>query len=339
MIDLQTLSKNELIKLIEDCFMGKKPSLFATARKVREQYCGNKVFLRGLVEISNYCPNDCLYCGIRVSNRNAIRYRLTKEEILACCQKGYAVGLRTFVLQGGEDVYYTDECLCDIISVLKMRYPDVAITLSLGERSRQSYERLYEAGADRYLLRHETANEEHYNKLHPEPLTLANRQKCLFALKEIGYQTGAGLMVGSPGQSIECLAEDLMLIRELKPQMVGIGPFIPHEDTPFASENMGDLHQTLCMLALTRILLPNVLLPATTALGSIAKDGLEQGLAAGANVIMPNLSPERYRDAYALYNGKMHGESEVAEKLVAIANKIKAVDMELDMSRGDYKEG
>ena len=338
MIDLQTASKKDLVKLIEACFAGHKPELFNLAQKAREQYYGNKVFLRGLVEVTNYCRNDCFYCGIRASNRQAKRFRLSPEEILACCQTGYELGLRTFVLQGGEDVHYTNELLCDIIKVLKNKYPDAAITLSLGERSQESYEGLYKAGADRYLLRHETANDGHYGKLHPPALTLANRQKCLLTLKTIGFQTGAGFMVGSRGQTIECLAEDLMFLRELQPQMVGIGPFIPHQDTPFANDSTGDLQQSLCMLALTRILLPKALLPATTALGSIAKDGLEQGLLAGANVIMPNLSPIQYREAYALYNGKVHGESEVAEKLAVLERRVQSVGMALDMSRGDYKE-
>ena len=338
MIDLQRATKSELIKLIEDCFAGKESDLFSTARRIREQHYGNRIFLRGLVEVSNYCPNDCYYCGIRVSNHKAQRFRLSDEEIFDCCKVGYEVGLRTFVFQGGEDCVYTDERLCGIIKIIKKTYPDVAITLSLGERSRESYERLHRAGADRYLLRHETSAKAHYNKLHPDNLSLTNRKQCLYTLKQIGYQTGAGFMVGSPEQTIENLAEDLMFLRELQPQMVGIGPFIPHADTPFAKENAGDLHQTLCMLALTRILLPQALLPATTALGSIAKDGLEQGLLAGANIVMPNLTPVKYREAYALYNGKMHGESEVAEKLTTLEKRAKTVGMEIDMSRGDYKE-
>ena len=338
MIDLQGAKKSELIKIIEDCFAGKESDLFATARKIRKQHYGNKVFLRGLVEVSNYCRQDCFYCGIRASNHKATRFRLSDEEIFDCCKKGYEVGLRTFVFQGGEDCAYTDERICGIIEILKKIYPDAAITLSLGERSRESYERLHQAGADRYLLRHETADEAHYNKLHPDHLSLTNRQQCLYTLKQIGYQTGAGFMVGAPEQTIAALAEDLMFLRELQPQMVGVGPFIPHADTPFAKENAGDLHQTLCMLALTRILLPKALLPATTALGSIAKDGLEQGLLAGANIVMPNLTPVKYREAYALYNGKMHGESEVAEKLAALEQRAKTVGMAIDMSRGDYKE-
>ena len=338
MIDLQTASKSELIQLIEDCFAGKVPELFSIAKKIKEQHYGNTVFPRGLVEVTNYCAKDCFYCGIRASNDKVRRYRLSKEDILMCCQKGYDLGLRTFVLQGGEDNYYTDELLCDIIKVLKDKYPDAAVTLSLGERSKISYERLRQVGVDRYLLRHETANAKHYRKLHPKSLTLAKRQEHLGDLKEIGFQTGAGLMVGSPGQNVECLAEDLMYLRELQPHMVGIGPFIPHEDTPFANESAGDLHQTLCMVALARILLPKALLPATTALGSIAKDGLEQGLLAGANIIMPNLSPPQFREAYALYNGKVHGESEVAEKLATIERRLQAIGMELDKSRGDYRE-
>jgi len=338
MMNLQKATKTELVSLIEQCFSGDAQEVFAEANEIKMQHFGEKVYIRGLVEITNYCRNNCFYCGIRASNQNVKRYRLETAKILECCKSGYELGFRTFVLQGGEDAYYTDEYLGGIIRELKKRYPDAAVTLSLGEKSYESYKRLFEAGADRYLLRHETASEDHYQKLHPQELSFSNRQESLLALKAIGYQTGAGFMVGSPGQRIENLAEDLLFLRELKPQMVGIGPFIPHQDTRFAKMAAGDLHQTLCMLALTRILLPTALLPSTTALGTIAKGGMEQGLLAGGNVIMPNLSPKQFRKDYSLYDGKVHDSSEVAERLEALAKRLKIIDLKIDMSRGDYKE-
>ena len=247
---------------------------FELARKRQKETFGNEVYTRGLIEISNYCKNDCIYCGIRRSNQNAERYRLSEEEILSCCESGYALGFRTFVLQGGEDGYYTDDLLEDLLHKIKAAYPDCAITLSLGERSRESYERLYAAGADRYLLRHETANEAHYGKLHPAEMSLKNRKQCLYTLKEIGYQVGCGIMVGSPYQTIDNLVEDLTFMKALNPHMVGIGPFIPQKDTPFGEMEQGSLEMTLFLLAIIRLMLPKVLLPATTALGTIHSRGL-----------------------------------------------------------------
>lgn len=250
--------------------------LKSEAVKLRKKYYGDKVFTRGLIEFTNYCKNNCYYCGIRKGNHNAQRYRLTKEEILECCKQGYELGFRTFVLQGGEDPYYTDEKMADIIRSIRESYTDCAITLSIGEKSYESYRLFREAGADRYLLRHETANEEHYGKLHPPQMSLANRMKCLYELKELGYQVGAGFMVGSPGQTLDCLAEDMVFLQELKPQMVGIGPFIPHHDTEFAKEPAGSVDLTLFLLSVIRIMLPKVLLPATTALGTMDPRGREK---------------------------------------------------------------
>lgn len=309
--------------------------LAAEAVKIRKQYYGTKVYTRGLIEFTNYCKNDCYYCGIRHGNRNAQRYRLTKEEILECCASGYELGFRTFVLQGGEDPYYTDDRMADIVRSIKGRYPDCAVTLSLGERSYESYKRLREAGADRYLLRHETANEEHYGRLHPAKMSLKARKECLYFLKELGYQVGAGFMVGSPGQRLSDLAEDLMFLKELKPQMVGIGPFIPHHDTKFASEPAGSVELTLYLLSVIRILLPKVLLPATTALGTMDPKGREKGLSAGANVVMPNLSPVKNRKQYDLYDNKICTGEEAAECRGCLARRVASVGYQLVNERGD----
>ncbi len=310
--------------------------LYECADKVRREHYGNAVYIRGLIEISNYCRNNCLYCGIRRSNRNIDRYRLNEEEILECCEEGYALGFRTFVMQGGEDCFFDDDFFCGVIRKIKDKYPDCAITLSLGERSEESYKRLFEAGADRYLLRHETANEEHYSRLHPEEMSYQKRMECLKALKKIGFQTGAGFMVGSPYQTAENLVSDLLFIKEFKPQMVGIGPFIPHKDTPFGSETQGTLRDTLVMVALTRLLLPDVLLPSTTALGTIHPEGREMGLRAGANVVMPNLSPLKFRKLYMLYDNKIATGDESAQLVKSLAERVKAAGYEIVTDRGDW---
>lgn len=303
----------------------------------RKAIYGNKIFIRGLIEISSFCKNDCLYCGIRKSNKNCERYRLTKEEILACCGYGYELGFHTFVLQGGEDAYFTDERLCEIISKIKLRYPECAVTLSLGERSYDSYKRLYNAGADRYLLRHETADEEHYGKLHPQNLTLKNRMQCLYDLRKIGYQVGCGFMVGSPYQTTECIAKDLKFIEQFKPDMCGIGPFIPHKDTEFKNESAGTLELTCYLLSLVRLIHPNVLLPATTALGTIHPNGRELGVLSGANVVMPNLSPIDVRKKYSLYDNKISTGEEAAECKAALKNKMQSIGYEVVDCRGDIK--
>jgi len=311
--------------------------LFEKARAVRIRNYGHDVYIRGLIEFTNYCRNDCYYCGIRRSNRGAERYRLTKEQILECCATGYSLGFRTFVLQGGEDGYFTDDRMADIISSIKSEYPDCAITLSIGERSCESYKALFDAGADRYLLRHETANEEHYRKLHPKTLSLRNRKQCLYYLKEIGYQVGCGFMVGSPYQTTACLVEDLLFIRELKPHMVGIGPFIPHHATPFADCAAGTLELTLFLLGIIRLMLPDVLLPATTALGTIHPRGRELGILAGANVVMPNLSPKDVRKKYMLYDNKICTGDEAAECLRCMKKRMESIGYRITISRGDHK--
>lgn len=309
--------------------------LYAQARQVRETWYGKDVYIRGLIEFTNYCKNDCYYCGIRRSNHKAARYRLTAEEILACCKTGYELGFRTFVLQGGEDLFYTDLRLARMVAAIKETYPDCAVTLSVGERSRKSYEMLYGAGADRYLLRHETANDAHYGQLHPKEMSLENRKRCLWDLKEIGFQVGAGMMVGSPGQTVECILEDLEFLRELQPDMVGIGPFIPHCETPFSGRKAGTVVQTLRLLAVVRLLLPQVLLPATTALGTIEQDGRERGMLAGANVVMPNLSPSNVRDKYQLYDKKLCTGSEAAENLSYLKQSMESIGYRVVCSRGD----
>lgn len=307
----------------------------ALAKKIREEHFGNQIYVRGLIEFTNYCKNDCYYCGIRRSNPNAERYRLTMEQILECTDTGYELGFRTFVLQGGEDGYYTDERLEEIIKAIKEKHPDCALTLSLGERSRKSYELFYQAGADRYLLRHETADAGHYQRLHPEEMSYEHRMNCLKELKAIGYQVGCGFMVGSPGQTEETLAEDMLFIQEFQPHMVGIGPFVPHHETPFGREPGGTVEDTLYLLSLIRILEPTVLLPATTALGTIDPRGREKGILAGANVVMPNLSPTNVRKKYELYDNKICTGDEAAECRSCLSNRMKTIDCELVTHRGD----
>lgn len=305
------------------------------AVRLRKMYYDNKVFTRGLIEYTNVCKNDCYYCGIRRSNKNADRYRMTKEEIMSCCDNGYNLGFRTFVLQGGEDLYYSDDMIVDIVSSIKISYPDCAVTLSIGEKSYESYKRYKQAGADRYLLRHETASNEHYRMLHPESMSLDNRKKCLYNLKELGYQVGAGFMVGSPGQTIEYIANDLYFLQEFEPDMVGIGPFIPHCDTIFAKEKSGELDMTLFLLSVIRIMLPKVLLPATTALGTIDVKGREMGILAGANVVMPNLSPVKNRKKYDLYDNKICTGEEAAECKGCLQRRIESIGYRIVSERGD----
>ena len=311
--------------------------LFERANQICEQYYGNKVYIRGLIEFSNYCRNDCLYCGIRKGNVLADRYHLTKEQILSCANEGYGLGFRTFVIQGGEDLSYSTGDIADIVRAIKASHPDCAVTLSLGEREMSDYKIWKEAGADRYLLRHETADEAHYQKLHPDDMSLTHRKQCLFDLKALGYQVGCGFMVESPYQKTEHLIQDMQFINELQPHMVGIGPFIPHKDTPFAKEKQGSLERTLTMVALTRIMLGNALIPATTALGTIDPRGREKGLLAGANVVMPNLSPVHVREAYSLYDHKICTGEEAAECIVCLSNRVKSVGKEIVIDRGDYK--
>lgn len=311
--------------------------LFKYAWETRERSYGHRVFMRGLIEFSNYCRRNCAYCGIRRGNSEADRYRLSLEEILECCTEGYNLGYRTFVLQSGEDLYYSDEILEELIRTIKDKYPDVALTLSIGERSFESYQRLYKAGAERYLLRHETASERLYGQLHPD-MDYENRRNCLRMLKEIGYQVGAGFMVGLPGQRNEDLVEDLLFLQDLQPEMVGIGPFIPHAKTPLGMHPGGTVEKTLILLALTRLILPEALLPSTTALGTIDPLGREKAIKAGANVVMPNLSPTNVRPKYELYENKICTGDEAAHCRGCIERRIISVGCQVDMGRGDHKK-
>ena len=301
----------------------------------RREYYDDKVYVRGLIEFTNYCRNNCYYCGIRCGNDKADRYRLTPEEILGCCDEGYELGFRTFVLQGGEDMYYSDEMICMLVSDIKKAHPDCAVTLSIGERSHGSYQAYYDAGADRFLLRHETADEEHYRKLHPDNLSLENRKRCLFDLKEIGYQVGSGFMVGSPYQTPDNLISDLRFLQELQPDMIGIGPFITHEDTPFSHFESGSFTLTLRMVSILRLMFPYALIPATTALGTIHPLGREMGLKAGANVVMPNLSPVKYRKLYSLYDNKICTGEESAECRGCLERRVEAAGYRIVTDRGD----
>ncbi len=308
------------------------------ASAVSRRIYGNEIFLRGIVEFSNICKNDCYYCGIRRSNANLERYRLSPDEIFRCCEEGYELGLRTFVLQSGEDPYYTDDILADLVSKIHGRFPDCAITLSLGERSRESYQRLFDAGANRYLLRHETADKAHYEKLHPAEMSFDNRMHCLQVLREIGYDVGAGFMVGSPYQTTRTLAEDLKFLEDFKPEMCGIGPFIPHKDTPFRDVPAGTLDWTLYFLSIIRLIHPPVLLPATTALGTIDPRGREKGVEAGANVIMPNLSPTEVREQYKLYNDKICTGDESAQCRHCLDLRMSTIGYQIVTDRGDIRK-
>lgn len=333
--ETRTLSLDEYEYLITNRTPGHAETLACLARQRANRVYGNKIFVRGLVEISNICKNDCLYCGIRRSNKNCQRYRLTKEEILSCCEEGDKIGYKTFVLQGGEDGYFTDEALCDIVREIKSRYPEAAVTLSMGERSYESYKALKEAGADRYLLRHETADSMHYSMLHPSELTLENRMRCLRDLKSLGYQVGCGFMVGSPYQTDRHIAKDLKFIEEFCPDMCGIGPFISHRDTPFKDEKNGTLELTCYLLSIVRLIHPHILLPSTTALGTIDKEGRQMGILSGANVVMPNLSPEDAKSKYTLYDNKLCSGAESARELNKLKELISSIGYEIVLNRGD----
>lgn len=328
------LEREEFLNLLNNITEEDKIYLTQKADIIRKNFYQNRVFLRGLLEFTNYCKRNCIYCGIRALNKNAERYRLADEEILKSCEMGYELGYRTFVLQGGEDEYYSDDKIIKIISNIKEKFKDVAITLSIGEKSYESYKKYYDAGADRYLLRHETASKDLYEKLHPNA-SFENRIECLWNLKEIGYQVGAGFMVGLPAQTNENYVEDLLFLKKLNPEMVGIGPFISHKDTPLANEKNGTLEKTTTLLSIIRLLIPEVLLPATTALGTIDSKGREKGLKSGANVVMPNLSPVYVRKKYSLYDGKVCTGEEAAECRNCIENRINRSGFILDLSRGD----
>lgn len=331
------LSDTELKALIETNEHDK--ALMTAADEVRRERYGDSVYLRGLIEISSYCKNNCLYCGLRAGNKKAQRYRLSKDQILSCCEEGYALGYRTFVLQGGEDPHFTDDLICDLVKEIKGRYPDCAVTLSLGEKPRESYEKYYEAGADRYLLRHETADKAHYEKLHPKEMSAENRKRCLYDLKEIGYQVGSGFMVGLPYQTTENLIADLRFLQDLQPDMIGIGPYITHKDTPFRDEKGGSLELSLRMLAILRLMFPYALLPSTTALGTIDPMGRELGLKAGGNVVMPNLSPTDVREKYAIYDNKICTGEESAQCRRCLEMRIESAGYKAVTDRGDVKRG
>lgn len=330
------LTKDEFAWLIAGFTPELSEYLFAKARMIREKHYGKKIYIRGLIEFTNYCKNDCYYCGIRKSNLMLERYRLTFDQIMECCTIGYKLGFRTFVLQGGEDAYFTEARMLEIIRAIKNQYTDCALTLSIGEKPYATYLKFYEAGADRYLLRHETACDAHYAHLHPADLSAAERKKALWDLRRAGFQTGTGFMVGSPLQTPELLADDMLFIHTLQPHMVGIGPFIPHHNTPFANEKAGTLELTLFMLGLLRLMLPQALLPATTALGTINKDGRERGVLAGANVVMPNLSPLNVRQKYLLYDNKIATDTEAAEGLDGLRALMAGIGYEIVFERGDF---
>ncbi|WP_312654190.1 [FeFe] hydrogenase H-cluster radical SAM maturase HydE [Proteiniclasticum sp.] len=330
------LSLDEFTSLI-DTFTSEELSFAQSlARDKREKIYGNKVYIRGLIELSSYCACDCLYCGIRRGNPNAKRYRLNMDEVLECCEKGHQLGFRTFVIQGGEDAFYDDEKLVELISIIKRRYPDCAVTLSLGERPEKSFRRLYEAGADRYLLRHETADEEHYRRLHPKGEELSRRMESLRQLKDIGFQVGTGFMVGSPYQDSLCLAKDMVFLSEFKPEMVGIGPFVPHHESVFRDYKSGSVDLTLFMLSLIRLMLPYALIPATTSLGTVDGEGREKGICSGANVVMPNLSPLAVRKKYMLYDNKAYTGTEAAESLSLLQASMERIGFEVVADRGDH---
>lgn len=333
------LTEDEYRYLIENRSDDLAALLAEYAVKARREIYGNAVFVRGLIEIGNICKNDCLYCGIRRSNRNCERYRLTEEQILECADEGYSLGFRTFVLQGGEDAYFSDEVVCGIIRKIKSAHPDCAVTLSLGERSRESYAALRKAGADRYLLRHETADSEHYKRLHPPEMSFENRMRCLDELRGLGYRVGCGFMVGSPFQTARELAKDLKFIETLKPDMCGIGPFIPHHDTPFKNEPAGTLGLTCFLLSVIRLIYPPVLLPSTTALGTIAPDGRERGILAGANVVMPNLSPVSVRKKYELYDNKICTGDESAQCRSCLEQRMNSIGYDIVTDIGDIRKG
>lgn len=332
----KNLNNDELKALID---IDETDYLFETAQKRRVEYYGKAVYKRGLVEFTNHCKNNCLYCGIRAGNENVNRYRLSIDDIMECCDTGYELGFRTFVLQGGEDLSFDDDTICSVVSMIKSKYPDCAVTLSIGEKSYESYKAFFDAGADRYLLRHETADITHYSKLHPENMSLENRKQCLWDLKKIGYQVGSGFMVGSPFQTLDNLVSDLRFLQELEPDMIGIGPFLPHAQTPFADKEQGSLKRCLNLIAILRLMFPYALIPATTALGTIHPLGREMGLKAGANVVMPNLSPVRVRKLYELYDNKICTGEEAAECRQCLDRRIISAGFEPVVDIGDVKRG
>lgn len=336
--DTRTLTAEEYRKLLLCKNVADNEYLRMSAQQTTLNRFGNRVFIRGLIEISNCCRNDCLYCGIRKSNKMVSRYTLSREAILSCCAIGYDLGFRTFVLQGGENESQADGWIEDVVMEIRRCYPDCAITLSLGEKSRETYQRLYDAGANRYLLRHETYNPIHYHQLHPDEMSREHRINCLKNLKKIGFQTGTGIMVGSPGQTVDHLVEDILFMQQLKPEMIGLGPFIPHTDTVFANHPAGSEEMTSKMISICRLMFPSALIPSTTALASLSVDGREKGILAGANVVMPNLSPNLVREKYALYNNKASFGAESAEGLSLLIKKLEKINYKISNDRGDYQD-
>ena len=331
------LSCDEWMVLLSSLNEEEREYLRVKAQGVAVANYGKGVFVRALLEISSYCKNNCYYCGIRASNINAQRYRLTKEEILACCREADALGFNTFVMQGGEDPRQTDEWIVDVVREIRATYPDKAITLSVGERSAEAYAAFKEAGANRFLLRHETRNDEHYSHLHPSMMSSENRRECLFTLKRLGFQTGSGMMIGSPGQTDEHLYEDIRFLEDLQPQMIGIGPFLPATNTPFENENHGSADKTILMLSLLRLRFPNVLLPATTALATLCPNGMERAILAGANVVMPNISPVEQRKKYSIYDNKKSTGAESAQQMQQLEDRLNAIGYHIDYARGDFR--
>ena len=330
------INKKQLTQEEEESIKDLKEYLRVKAREKADKIFGKYVFMRGLIEFTNYCKNDCIYCGIRKSNKNAERYRLNKEDILSCCELGYEIGFRTFVLQGGEDPYYNINIMSDIVEAIKTKFPDCALTLSIGEKEEDYYKVLKEKEANRFLLRHETADNIHYSKLHPKDMSLDNRKECLRNLKKLGYQTGTGIMVGSPYQTLENIANDFVFMQEIKPEMIGIGPFLPHKDTPFANEKKGELELTLILISILRLIFPLALIPATTALGTIREGGREMGILHGSNVVMPNLSPMDVRKKYLLYNDKIATGTESAEGVESLRKNMADIGYILTGMRGDF---
>lgn len=334
----QILTREEFRKLLSGYSSDDFEYIRKLANETAKSVFSNKIYLRGLIEFSNYCKNDCYYCGLRRSNKKVERYRLSKEDILSCCESGFKLGFRTFVLQSGEDPFFTDEKMGDIILSIKTKYPSCALTLSIGERNENEYELFRKMGADRFLLRHETAEKMHYEKLHPSDMSFENRINCLKTLKKIGFQTGAGFMVGSPCQTIDNLINDLFFIHELKPEMVGVGPFLPHSDTPFGEKEKGSEEMTLLLISILRLMSPHQLIPATTALGTIDEQGREKGIMHGANVLMPNLSPANAKKNYLLYDNKVYQGDESAKNIALLSEKVEKIGYKLVFERGDYAD-
>lgn len=337
LISGEPLERHDYAALLTALTEEQAADLQQRARHTAQIRFGTGIYVRGLIEISNYCRNNCYYCGIRRSNPAISRYRLSEEDILACCRQGADIGFRTFVLQGGEDPQQDDAWLAEVVRSIRRSFPEHAITLSVGERSEEAYRTFREAGADRYLLRHETRNPGHYARLHPKEMSLEHRLGCLNTLKQLGFQTGAGMMVGSPGQTLDCLVDDLCFLDELQPEMIGVGPFIPASHTPFAREQAGSIELTLRLLSLLRLRFPDVLLPATTALATLDPDGREKGILAGANVLMPNLSPSDVRSKYALYAHKRCMGDEAAEQLSLLDGRLQRIGYRIVFERGDYQ--